>query len=83
MCRHNVSVPISGETLSKLPLSDDIVFTIRTHQTQLRDDPPEVAAHLAAMHREMPLAYRSQYRKLSAEEHRMLLEFLDSRAAGA
>jgi hypothetical protein len=71
------------ETLSKLPLSDDVVFTIRTHQTQLRDVPPEVAAHLAAMHREMPLAYRSQYRKLSAEEHSMLLEFLDSRAAGA
>ena len=71
------------ETLSKLPLSDDIVFTIRTHQTRLRDVPPEVAAHLAAMHREMPLAYLSHYRKLSEGEHKMLIDYLDSRAKGA
>jgi len=68
------------ETLSKLPKSGDIIFTLKTYQTQLREVPPATAKKLADMHRELPDRYRDEYRKLSPDEHEMLIEYLESRA---
>ena len=70
------------ETLSKLGDSEDIVFTIRTHQTKLCDIPPVVARHLIDMHNGMPEPYLKNFRKLSQEEHALLLQYLDMLANG-
>jgi len=69
------------ETLSKLPKSDDIIFTLKTYQTQLRDVPAETARKLADMHRGLPDRYRDQYRKLNPAEHEMLLDYLERKSA--
>ncbi len=68
------------ETLSKLPCGD-IIFTLKTYQTQLKDVAPLTAKKLADMHRDLPEEYRDKYRKLSREEHELLLAYLDTRAS--
>lgn len=67
------------ETLSKLSRSDDVIFTFKTYQTQLRAVPPATAKKLADMHRELPDRYRAEYRKLTLEEHNLLIDYLEFR----
>jgi len=67
------------ETLSKLERSGDVIFTLKTYQTRLKDVPPATAEKLAGMHRELPDRYRDEYRKLSSEEHNLLIDYLERR----
>ena len=68
------------ETLSKLPTSDDIIFTLKTYQTRLRDVSAETAKKLADMHRELPDRYRDNYRKLNRADHEMLVDYLEQKS---
>jgi hypothetical protein len=67
------------ETLRKLPLSGDIVFTLKTYQTRLSDVPNETIATLLKLHTNLDAEYREYYRKLTPEEHELFLTYCRKR----
>jgi dimethylamine monooxygenase subunit A len=70
------------ETFMKLPLSNDILFTLRTYQMRVCDLSAQTAATVAALHRAIPDSYRDNYRKLDLREHQLLIEYLEKKSQG-
>jgi dimethylamine monooxygenase subunit A len=69
------------ETFTKLPESGDILFTLKTYQTPLREVTGKVARTIAELHQRLPENYRDFYRKLKPDEHQMLIDFLLQKSA--
>ena len=68
------------ETFTKLPQSENIVFTLRTYQMRVNEISSATAKVIAELHRTIPEQYRDHYRKLDTQEHQILVEYLEHRA---
>jgi hypothetical protein len=69
------------ETLKKLPKSGDIIFTLKTYQTLLDDLPKSTLETILKLHENLDPEYRERYRKLTPDEHQMLLKYCRKRLA--
>jgi len=69
------------ETITKLPETRAILFTIKTYQVPFRLLPGWACEKLASYHEGFDRGYRVGYRKLSESEHELVVDWLRRRAA--
>ncbi len=68
------------ETITKLPETQAILFTIKTYQVPFTMLPEWACKKLADYHDSFDRVYRDDYRKLSHEEHELVVQWLRERA---
>lgn len=68
------------ETIVKLPMTRGVLFTIKTYQTPFSHLPGWACSKLADFHEGFDPDYRDNYRKLSLDEGKMVIEWLRERA---
>jgi hypothetical protein len=69
------------ETITKLPETSAILFTIKTYQVPFRLLPGWACEKLASYHDGFDRGYREGYRKLSDAEHELVVGWLRERAS--
>jgi hypothetical protein len=72
---------MSANLKKSSPKSRDTIFTLKTYQTLLDDLPKSTLETILKLHESLDPEYRDRYRKLTPDEHQMLLEYCRKRLA--